>query len=268
MLHKASSATHDIIVIDMTWPTAEALATTVPLPDGYRYELLTRSEVSALMNALDEWFPGLAVGNASCFLREDFYANRVFFDGSADHDFFVLLFKRGDDWAGMLSVERDKDSQVLYGRVGAISKPHRGAGLSKLFPPLMEAMGNAMGMGMVYGLATLKVPNMQVGFEKAGWQLIGIIPGFDRELIGPDQVKRVFEAIYVKVLVAESEFLRPSVAGMTPVTNALFDFLYPHATQGPNPHSSCLPYGGRLNSNVRASSRYGPIVANQPSRRG
>jgi hypothetical protein len=102
----------------------------------------------------------------------------VFFDGGADHDFFVLLFKQGHDWAGMLSVERDQDSQVLYGRVGAISKPHRGAGLSKLLPPLMEAMGNAM--GTVYGLATLKFPNMQVGFEKAGWQLMGIIPGFER----------------------------------------------------------------------------------------
>jgi hypothetical protein len=227
MLHKASSATRDIIISDMTWPTAEALATSVPAPNGYRYELLRRSEVPALVKALDEWFPGLAVGNARCYLREDFYASRVFFDGSADHDFLVLLFKRGDDWVGMLSVERDQDSQVLYGRVGAISKPHRGAGLSKLFPPLMEAMGNAMGMGMVYGLATLKFPNMQVGFEKAGWQLIGIIPGSDRELIGPGQVKRVFEAIYVKVLAAESEFLRPSVAGMTSMTNALFNFLYP-----------------------------------------
>ena len=90
-----------------------------------------------------------------------------------------------------------------------------------------------MGMGMVYGLATLKAPNMQVSFERAGWQLIGIIPGFDRELIGPGQVKRVFEAIYVKVLVAENEFLRPSVAGMTPITNALCNFLYPHARIGP-----------------------------------
>jgi len=213
----------------MTWPTVEAIATSVPLPDGYRYELLRRSEVPALVNALADWFPGLEVGNASCFLREDFYANRVFFDQSADHDFFVILFKKGGDWAGVLAVERDKDSQVLYGRVGAIAKPHRGAGLSKLFPPLMEAVGNAMGMGMVYGLATLKVPNMQVGFEKAGWQLIGIIPGFDRELIGPGQVKRVFEAIYVKVLVTESEILRPSAAGMTPVTNALFNVLYPLA---------------------------------------
>jgi hypothetical protein len=230
----------------MKWPTAEALTASVPPPDGYRYELLRRSEVPALVNALDEWFPGLAVGNASCFLREDFYANRVVFDG-ADHDFFVIMFKQGDDWAGVLSVERDKDSQVLYGRVGAISKPHRGAGLSKLFPPLMETMGHAMGMGMVYSLATLKARNMQVGFEKAGWQLIGIIPGFDRELIGPDQVKRVFEAIYVKVLVSENEFLRPSVAGMTPATHALFNLLYPK--------SATTPRVGRETNETRLTSR-------------
>lgn len=239
----------------MTWPTAEALAASVPPPDGYRYELLRRSEVPALVDVLDKWFPGLAVGNASCFLREDFYADRVFFAGSADHDFFVIIFKQGSDWAGMLSVERDNDSQVLYGRVGAISKPHRGAGLSKLFPPLMEAMGKAMGMGMVYGLATLKVPNMQVGFEKAGWQLIGIIPGFDRELIAPGQVKRVFEAIYVKVLATKSEFLRPSSAGMTPATNALFGLLYPrrsHAGREAQPGVAADRQRGRL---PRASSR-------------
>lgn len=234
----------------MTWPTVEALTTCVPPPVGYRYELLRRSEVPALVNALDEWFPGLAVGNASCFLREEFYANRAFFEGSADHDFLVIIFKQRDGWAGMLSVERDQDSQVLYGRVGAISRPHRGAGLSKLFPPLIEAMGNAMGMGMVYGLATLKVPNMQVSFEKAGWQLIGIIPGFDRELMGPGQVKRVFEAIYVKVLVAESEFVRPSVSGMTPATKALFRFLYPHAATEAQPRFQLTASGRRL----RASS--------------
>ena len=68
---------------------------------------------------------------------------------------------------------------------------------------------------------------MQVGFEKAGWQLIGIIPGFDRELIKQDEVKRVFEAIYVKVLVTEQDFLRPNSEGMTTATSALFKHLYP-----------------------------------------
>lgn len=211
----------------MNWPTVETLTAHVPLPEGYKYGLPNRGDVPALVRAVDEWFPGLAVGNASCYLREDFYVNRVFFDEEHERDFFVVLFKRGDDWAGMLSVERDKDSQVLYGRVGTIAESHRGARLSKCFPPLMETMGKVMGMGMVYSLATLKVPHMQVGFEKAGWQLIGVIPGFDRELVSQGEVKRVFEAIYVKVLVTERDFLRPSAEGMTPATRALFKHLYP-----------------------------------------
>ncbi len=212
----------------MNWPAVETLTASVPLPDGYSYVLPSRADIPALVKAIDEWFPGLAVGNASCYLREDFYLNRVVFEEAHDRDFFLILFKRGDDWAGMLSVERDKDSQVLYGRVGTISELHRGARLSKCFPPLMETMGKVMGMGMVYSLATLKVPHMQVGFEKAGWQLIGVIPGFDRELVGPGQVKRVFEAIYVKVLATESDFLRPDVQGMTPATRALFGHLFPN----------------------------------------
>jgi hypothetical protein len=212
----------------MIWPTAQVLTAAVPLPAGYRYELLRRVDVLSLIETVKACYPGVSVGTASCFLREDFYAEKVRFGPADDHrDFFVVTFKRGDDWAGMLAVERDKDSQVLYGRVGTIPFEHRGAGLSKLFPQLIEAMGTSMGMGMVYGLATLKVPNMQVGFEKAGWRLIGIIPGFDRELVGPGEVKRVFEAIYVKVLVTESELVQPSAEGLTPGTIALFELLFP-----------------------------------------
>ncbi|MCY7289003.1 MAG: hypothetical protein LH624_12305 [Cryobacterium sp.] len=211
----------------MIWPAAESLMAIVPPPAGYHYELLRGVDVPELVRKVDEWFPGLSVSNASCFLRPDFYTSRVVLDEDSDRDFFVLMFKKGDEWAGMLSVERDRDSKVIYGRIGTIAEAHRGARLSKCFPALMEAMGNSMGMGMVYSLATLKVPHMQTGFEKAGWQLIGIIPGFDRELVGPDQVKRVFEAIYVKVLVTTSEFVVPTRDAMTPTTRALFDLLYP-----------------------------------------
>jgi hypothetical protein len=84
-----------------------------------------------------------------------------------------------------------------------------------------------MGMGMVYGLATLKVPHMQTKFERLGWQLIGIIPGFDKEVVEPGVIKRVYEAIYAKVLVAEENFVRPRYADMTPGTTQLFELLYP-----------------------------------------
>jgi hypothetical protein len=84
-----------------------------------------------------------------------------------------------------------------------------------------------MGMGMVYSLATLKVPYMAEKFERLGWQLIGIIPGFDREMVEPGVVKRVYEAIYTKVLVDENDFMIPRRSAMTPKTAALFDLLYP-----------------------------------------
>ncbi len=214
------------------WPTPAQLARQVPAPEGYHYAVPTLADLPALVRAVDDWFPGLAVGNASCFLRQAFYAESVHLAHGPDapaatgDDFFVLLFKHGEEWAGMLAVERDVNSQVLYGRVGAVDPGHRRAGLSKTFAPLMEAMGLAMGMGMVYSLATLKAPHMQRSFERAGWQLVGVMPGFDREVVESGAVKRVFEAIYVKVLAPRTQLLHPGTEGMTPATRSLYRLLY------------------------------------------
>ena len=84
-------------------------------------------------------------------------------------------------------------------------------------------------MGMIYGMATLKIPHVQMAFENLGWQLIGITPGYDRELVAPGVVKRVYEAVYAKVLVADAGLLRPQPQNMTPKTRALFDSLFPGA---------------------------------------
>jgi hypothetical protein len=211
----------------MSWTDVEKLSADVPLPRGYRYERLTRAGIPELVRSIAGWYPNIAVGNASCHLDERFYNDKVVIDGELERDFLVLLFKAGPELAGMLSVERDSDSQVLYGRVGAVSPKHRGLNLGEKFPALMESMGHDMGMGMVYGLATLKVPHMQAKFERVGWSLIGIIPGFDREMVEPGVVKRVYEAIYAKVLVGEEELVRPSRAGMTRRTSELFELLFP-----------------------------------------
>jgi hypothetical protein len=211
----------------MPWTNLDNLSANVPLPEGYRYERLTRADIPAVVRSLAAWYPGIAVGNASCHLKESFYKDKVVLDGEPERDFFVILFKKEQELVGALSVERDRDSEVLYGRVGAVSPKHRGLNLSERFPALIETMGHSMGMGMVYGLATLQVPHMQAKFERLGWQLIGIIPGFDREMVKPGIVKRVYEAIYTKVLVDEEDFVRPRRADMTPRTTELFELLYP-----------------------------------------
>lgn len=220
----------------------------VPLPEGFRYERLAHGGIADVVRSLADWYPGIAVGNASCHLRESFYRDKVVLDGEPERDFFVLLLMNDRELAGVLSVERDRDSEVIYGRVGAVSPRYRGLNLSEAFPALIETMGRCMGMGMVYGLATLKVPYMQAKFERLGWQLIGIIPGFDREMVQPGIVKRVYEAIYAKVLVDDEDFVRPSYMDMTARTSALFELLYPgkaacsERAGTATPHSRCLTH--------------------------
>jgi hypothetical protein len=45
--------------------------------------------------------------------------------------------------------------------------------------------------------------------ERAGHQLLGLTPGYDREMVEGNVVKRVYEAVFAKVLVPETALLRP-----------------------------------------------------------
>jgi len=40
-----------------------------------------------------------------------------------------------------------------------------------------------MGTEFIYVMATLKNPYMQLAMERAGYQLLGFTPGYDRELV-------------------------------------------------------------------------------------
>jgi hypothetical protein len=64
-------------------------------------------------------------------------------------------------------------------------------------------------MGMIYAMATLKIPHVQRAFEALQWQLIGITPGYDREMVAPGVVKRVYEAVYAGILIGAAGLLHP-----------------------------------------------------------
>jgi hypothetical protein len=215
----------------MNWPTVDQLSALAPLPSGYTYAFPTRAEIGQIILALNQWYPGIAVGNASCHMRESFYSERVYLGHEDERDFLVTLLKYQDELAAIFSVERDVDSRVIYGRIGAIAPAHRGAHLSRALLALEEAIGRSMSMGMVYGLATLKYPYFQRTFERMGWQLIGIMPGFDQELVAPGEVRRVYEAIYVKVL-EPSTLLPPDRANMTETVRDLYDLLFQSCRPG------------------------------------
>jgi hypothetical protein len=126
------------------------------------------------------------------------------------------------------SWEREQDALTLYARFGAIS-PDRGAKLAVRAMEFGERLARSMGAGFIYGMATLKIPNMQLALERAGYQLLGFVPGYDREEVAAGVVKRVDEAIYAKVLVPDDELLRPDPKNLSPKARALFDLMFPVA---------------------------------------
>ena len=217
----------------MRWPTIEQFSAMTPLPEGYRFEGLKRADISALIEAIKIWHPDIAVGGGSCYLREDFYTGHVCLDGETDKNILVALFRRGAEMVGMWSWEQEPDALTLYARLIIIAPAHRSAKLASKVVPMAETAGRLMGAEFFFGLVTLKIPHMQHALESAGWQLIGFTSGYDREQIAPDVVKRVFEGVYTKVLVAEEELHRPDPANMTPKARALFDFLFPDAAMAP-----------------------------------
>lgn len=215
----------------MNWPDLDELSKQVPLPAGFRYAQLRRIDVPALISAIAAWYPDVSVGAASCFLEQDFYERDASFAGEAERNLWVVLVWKDTELVGFASWDREPAAQTLYARFGVISPSHRGARLAFFAMQLGEAAGRAMRYGFIYTLATLKVPQMQQALERAGYQLLGFAPGYDRELVSPGVVKRVYEAFYAKILVPEEELLRPSLSNMTPKTRELFELLFPQPPQ-------------------------------------
>ena len=210
----------------MNWIAIDELSSKLPIPHGYRAEQLKRSDIPELIRCFKVWFPDVTVGAENCYQREDFYSREVFIKGEAERDVIVFLIKKDQEPVAMFSMQRSEDTLTLYGRLGAIAPRYRGAKLAYIAPALLEAMGRAMGMEVIYALAEFTIPNTQIVFERAGFQIVGIVPASDRLMVAPGVIKRVYEAIYVKVLAADAEILRPQPESMTPRTKALYDFLF------------------------------------------
>lgn len=208
----------------------EHFAAMAPLATGYRFELLQRGEIGVLAAALKEWIPDISVGGASCYLDEEFYARKVFFADALDADHLVLVLKHDGDVAGMFSCKLDRATQSIYAGLGVSSPQYRGSNVAHAGMAFVESLGRHLGMGFIFGMATLRHPYAQLAFERAGWQLVGITPGYDRELVAPGVVKRVYEAVYAKVLEAAGGLQHPQRHNLTPRTQDFFDSLFAACT--------------------------------------
>jgi hypothetical protein len=211
----------------MTPQNLEELASGVPLGAGYRFEPMQRHEITPLVDLLTQWYPRISVGGASHYLRESFYSNKVCFPDTPDREHVVLMLKQNDELAGMFACKLDYETLSIYAGLGVGGPQYRGANLAHAGMVFTEALGRHLGMGYLFGMATLQNPYAQQAFERAGWQLIGITPGYDRELVAPDMVKRVYEAVYARVLVSGAGLHPPDRKNLTPLTQSFFDWMFP-----------------------------------------
>ena len=216
----------DGTVARLDWAALDELARRAPLARGYRFAMLERHEVYPVIDLIERWFPAISVGSASSYLDESFYERRVWFAGGPPRDVVVVTLRRGAALVGVFSFDCDRRALSIHARIGVATPEHRGARLAQAGMAFSEAAGRWMGMGMVYGMATLKEPHAQRAFERAGWRLVGIAPGLDRELVEPGVVKRVYEALYTKALVANDDVLSPHPHNMTQRTREVFGLLF------------------------------------------
>ena len=211
----------------MNWPVIQALAMLAPLPPGYRYGRIDSAHVPEIIRSLETWYPEIRVGVSSCYLREDFYRERVNLDGDLDRHIYAARILHGDEMVGFWSFEREIDSLAIYGRLMVVAPHHRGATISRHTMAGTEALGRAMGAAFMYTMVTLRDPYAQRMLESAGYRLLGFFPGRDREEVSPGVVKRVYQGVYAKLLVPADRVHWPDDRNLSPRAGALFRMMFP-----------------------------------------
>ena len=210
----------------MKWPTIDELRALSPLPQGYQFDRLERVHVPRLIMNIRDWHPSISVGVNSGYLREEYYINKVFFEGEDDRDIWVIPITFDGECVGIWSVEREIDSLALYGRLIVLAPEHRGVNLTGFIINGTACVGQYMGAAFLYTVVTLQIVQAQRALERAGFRLLGFFPGYDREEISPGVVKRVYQAVYAKLLVSADEVLYPDPKNMTQKAKTLFDLLF------------------------------------------
>lgn len=212
----------------MRWPDFDAtVLKAFEPPAGYTLEQMTREDIEPLTALLPAWYPAIAVGAESIHLEPAFYERQFFLrGGSNDRPLFCFVFKHEETIVAMATIEKNDRKLSVVSRMGAASPEHRGHGLAHTAPVIIELLARAMGAELLEHIVTLESAHQQRVAEKHGYVLAGIIPAHDRDLVAADTVRRVFEALYVKVLVPADAIRLPPAGALTERTRAVWAALF------------------------------------------
>jgi hypothetical protein len=221
--------------MEATWAAGLAVLQRIALPEGYALEQLASQDVSLITAQLARWYPDIQAGMESPHLQPEFYfAHAELADRAEARDLLpIVIRQREEGIVALITYERNVLARSITCRLGVLAPEHRTAHLVLLGPLLLEEIGRALGAELAYYFATLKTRHQQVIAERRGFQLVGIVPGYDRDVISEGVVKRVYEALYTKLLVPTEELYTPPPESLTKRTravwSALFDSERPHS---------------------------------------
>ena len=212
----------------MSWHPALAVVATAKLPEPYALSQMTVADAPIVAAHLRSWYPDIQVGMESPHLEADFYRSETQLAGVAEERSLLPLVIRHptDGVVAIITYERNIEARLITCRLGALAPAHRNASLALLGPLLLEELGRAMGAEFAYYYATLKTRHQQVIAERRGFQLVGIVPGYDRDMVADGVVKRVYEAVYAKLLVPSDQLETPPREALTARTRQVWSALF------------------------------------------
>jgi hypothetical protein len=217
----------------MIWPNLADLQLPVSILTEYSLERLLRQDVPAVTVALAAWYPDISIGAESRHLSEAFYYEETWVDPCDElRRILPVVAKYKMDIVALLTIQSDPAARTVHSPMGAVAPDHRHVGLAQLGPGILEAVGRAIGAELAYYFTTLKTRHQQIIAERLGYRLVGIVPAFDRDMVAPECEKRVYEALYAKVLVPNEKILVPSKECLTENTQRLMRLLFPEHYAG------------------------------------
>jgi hypothetical protein len=187
---------------------------------------------------LARWYPDIQAGMESPHLQPEFYFEHTQLVGEAeDRALLPLVIRQHEEGIiAVITYERSVLARSITCRLGVLAPEHRNAHLALLGPLLLEEIGRALGAELAYYFATLKTRHQQVIAERRGFELVGIVPGYDRDVIAPGVTKRVYEALYAKLLVSQDEVYVPPAESLTKRTRAVWTAIF-DSEPGAQPHT-------------------------------
>ncbi|MCP3098242.1 hypothetical protein LZ198_05040 [Myxococcus sp. K15C18031901] len=218
----------------MPWRNLDEMLSGLEIPAGCTAEQLAREDIPRLTALLRAWYPDIQVGTESRHLEPSFYEREFFLRGeSSDRNLYGIVCRAKDsgDIIGLLSLEKNVRGLQLSAVMGVVEPSKRGLGIGHIGSAALVVVGGNIGAEVVLYYSTLKTARAQRNAEGQGFKLVGLVPAFDVDAIAPNTVKRVYEALYARVLVGPERIHLPDWNELIPTTRALFTHLFGDARQ-------------------------------------